>query len=280
MSAKTPTRPDYHSPPVVETVVGVQFERLPAFKNAHLGSFWQRLGSRDWPTVIDVSPLPPQVESFSEAAQWGRGMRLQLTQDPASRLQIKNRDANRMLQLQNNRFHLNWLGEGGDKYPRYSNVQAEFKSYLDELIGFASDHDLGPIRPDQWEVTYVNHIPQGTVWNTPADWKFFSPMNSMPTIEDFAEAESFGGEWHFAIPDQRGRLHVQWQHGLKSHSEDGEREFIRLVLTARGAVEKPGNVAGNVVESVCNGLDLGHDTIVLSFRNLMSDDANKYWGLK
>jgi hypothetical protein len=183
-----------------------------------------------------------------------------------------------MLQLQNNRFHLNWLGDGGDKYPRYSQVRGEFISHLQSLIRFVGDYDLGEIRPDQWEVTYVNHIPKGTVWDTQADWNFFLPMNSMPSVDGYAEAESFGGEWHFTIPDERGRLHIQWQHGLKKQPEsenESAMDFVRLAFTARGAIEKH----DDVVESVCAGIDLGRDTIVHSFRDLMSQPANQYWGL-
>ena len=88
--------PDYENPPVIETVLGVQFDRLAGFKNAHLGSFWKSLGDggdatgETWPTVTDVPPLPVQFERFGEAGAWAKGFQFQLTQDPSSRLQIKN----------------------------------------------------------------------------------------------------------------------------------------------------------------------------------------------
>ena len=37
---------------------------------------------------------------------------------------------------------------------------------------------------------------------------------------------------------------------------------------------------GDAVQAVLDGLDLGRKTIVRSFKSLMSDEANKYWGLK
>lgn len=114
--------PDYDNPPVVETVLGVQFDRLPGFKNGHLGAFWKSLDADEWPVVQDVPPLSPQFERFDKSANWAQGIQLQLTQDPACRLQIKNKDGDRMIQLQNNRLHFNWLGEGGGRYPRYDRV--------------------------------------------------------------------------------------------------------------------------------------------------------------
>ncbi len=105
--------PYYDNPPVVETVLGVQFDRLSGFKNGHLGAFWMSLGADEWPVVEDAPPLPPQFERFDNTARWATGIHLQLTQDPACRLQIKNQKADRMIQLQNNRLHFNWLGEAG-----------------------------------------------------------------------------------------------------------------------------------------------------------------------
>ena len=41
--------PDYEHPPVVETVIGVQFDSLPELRNAHLGAFWKTvLDTGEW----------------------------------------------------------------------------------------------------------------------------------------------------------------------------------------------------------------------------------------
>ena len=225
--------PDYEKPPVVETILGVQFERLPGFGNAHLGSFWKAIGTEEWPAVSDAPPLEPQFERFPESRSWAKlGARLTLTQDPSGRLQIKNKDGDRMIQVQNGRLHFNWLGQAGAKYPRYENVREGFVCALERFIGFLAQDNLGDLRPNQWEVTYLNHIAEGTVWNTPNDWGFFRPLGGVPTVDGLVQGESFAGAWHFVIPRQRGRLHIQWQHGLKQ--EPDRQEMVVLTLTARG----------------------------------------------
>jgi uncharacterized protein (TIGR04255 family) len=274
MAISTHILPDYLNPPLVETVLGVQFERLTGFTNAHLGAFWQSLGCQEWPVTADAPPLPPQLEEFSEGTKWAKGLRLQFTQDPACRIQMKNSDEDRMVQLQNNRLHLNWMGESGGHYPRYSQVLFEFQQVLKRFITFVGTENLGKFNPIQWEITYVNHIHRGTVWQTPADWSFFRPLAAVPTVDGVARGESFGGEWHFVIPDEQGRLHVEWKHGVKPMEGKGEQQFIRLTFTARGRVKD------NSLDAITEGLDLGHTTIVSSFSNLMSDNANKYWGVK
>lgn len=276
-SAQMPL-PDYANPPVAETVLGVQFDRFPQLRNGHLGAFWLELNQRDWPTIGDAPPLPNQFENFADSSGWARAVQLQLTQDPSFRIQIKNADLNRMIQIQNSRLHFNWMKEEGGRYPRYEAVRQEFTTILNQFRQFVAARELGEFKPNQWEVTYVNKIPRGTVWTTPADWGFFRPLGGVPTIGGLIEGESFGGEWHFVIPGQRGRLHIDWQHGKaprgKGEEATGE-DSVRLNLTARGPI-----VGSETDDRVMAGLDLGHETIVRAFASLMSDDANRYWEIK
>ncbi len=87
-----------------------------------------------------------------------------------------------MVQNQNGRLHFNWLGEVGGPYPHYETVRSQFGRVLDQFIGFIAQEQAGDFRPNQWEVTYLNHIPQGTVWNNPIDWSFFRPLGEAPPI--------------------------------------------------------------------------------------------------
>jgi uncharacterized protein (TIGR04255 family) len=271
----TNSRPNYERPPVVETVLGVQFDRLAGVSNSHLGVFWKSLDQQEWPSVEDVPPLSNQFERFVDAARWGAAIQLQLTDDPATRCRIKNRNGDRMIQLQNTRVHLNWLGEQGGEYPHHETMLAEFEKTFRAFSLFVASENVGQLRPNQWEVTYVNHIPKGTVWQTPNDWHFFQLLGSK-TSASMVRAESFHGEWHLLIPEQRGRLHIQWQHAKKSPTDVNADDFIRLVFTARGPLEQSEDSFAAVVA----GLNLGRDVIVTSFRDFASKEANDYWGLK
>jgi uncharacterized protein (TIGR04255 family) len=267
--------PDYENSPVVETILGVQFERLPGFRNAHLGAFWKTLDTDAWPDVFDAPPLQSQFERFIKSAMWAPiGAQLTIAQDLTSRLQIKNKTRDGMIQVQNGRLHFNWLGQTGGQYPRYKSVRNGFLWALQRFIEFATQEKVGDFRPNQWEVTYLNHILKGTVWNTPNDWGFFQPLGAIPTVERLVQGESFSGNWGFVIPEQRGRLHVQWQHGQTSEPE--EQEVVVLTLTARGPIAE----SGDPTQAILHGVDLGRETIVRSFATFMSKAANDYWGCK
>lgn len=266
--------PSFDSPPVLETVLGVQFDAVPNLTNAHLGAFWTELGS-EWPNVQDAPLLEQQVEQFGSSQTWQHlGASLRLTQNPSARLQIRDKNNERMIQVQNGRLHYNWLGQAGPEYPRYRGVRPEFDKTWTAFREFLSSRSLAEPTPNQWEVTYVNHLPKGTVWAEPSDWfKLFPGLAGPRSSATMLALVGFGGEWHFEIEGQRGRLHVRIWHGKVSIPD--EREILRMELTARGPIDKDREGL-----SLDAGLDLGHEVIVRSFVELTSDEAHKYWGIR
>jgi len=266
--------PSFERPPVIETVLGVQFDPLQEFRNAHLGAFWKFLGPAEWPKVTDAPTIDPQFERFGEAAAWQpRGVHLKISQDPSARLMMHNAAGDRMIQLQNGRLHYNWLGQIGGPYPRYTTIRPEFCRVLGRLREFLAGEGVGEPVPNQWEVTYVNHIPRGGLWNMPSDWT--GVFVSLPGVAGRIESlrlESFGGEGHFEIEPQRGRLHIHLEHGR--FGKDQQQEVLRLVLTARGPI--PGDGEGDMLGA---GLDLGRQVIVTTFKAITTDHAHEYWGL-
>lgn len=261
--------PSFEQPPVIETVLGVQFKPLAGFSNAHLGAFWEKL-SEDWPNVVDAPPLDPVYEQFGDDQVWKTsGLQLSLSKTRPARFQIRNPEKDRMVQIQNGRFHYNWVRRPTEDYPHYPRVRKEFDQHLEELRCYLDNKSLGSIDPNQWEVTYVNHIPIGTVWNQPEDWRELFPTLPMQAARTSAASlESFSGQWHFKIATDRGRLHVEIRHGRKQSEETSE--LLIMTLTARGPISPDGL-------DLDQGLDLGHDTIVRSFAELTSSNAHKKW---
>jgi uncharacterized protein (TIGR04255 family) len=262
--------PSFERPPVVETVLGVQFQPLPALRNAHLGAFWKSLGD-DWPVVLDAPTLEPVFERFEKGGSWGAlGPHLTLTSNPSSRLQIRNKTNDEMIQVQNGRLHFNWLGHKGLEYPRYNVVRPRFDDVLQRFKQFIGEHQLGDLLPNQWEITYVNHIPQVDPWRSPEDIsRIFSGLPVIKAAPAGLKFETFTGEWHFVIEPQRGRLHIDA--GFVRSGPPPGQEVLRLTLTARGPANNDSELR--------DGLNLGRQTIVRTFVELASVDAKKYWGL-
>jgi uncharacterized protein (TIGR04255 family) len=227
--------------------------------------------------VRDALPLQPQNEQLGDGDSWTLPViGFRAVESVASRMIVTNGAGNRLIQIQNGRLHLNWLGHSKDsEYPTYPRMFDEFREIVEILQRFLTDRDLGTLRPNQWEVTYLNHIFRGTVWESPSDWKFFELLGRTAGVTGLTDFESFGGEWHFIIQRHPGRLHIQWQHG-KNREEP--KELIILTLTARGPVKVLDSEPP--LAAAYEGLNAGHEAIVVSFRELMSKHANAFWGLR
>ena len=75
-----------------------------------------------------------------------------------------------IIQLERDRFLHNWKkSKPTDSYVRYHTVLDLFKRHLDSFDSFVKDNGLGTIEPQQYEMTYVNHIVQGEGWDQVSD---------------------------------------------------------------------------------------------------------------
>ena len=265
-------RPSFRNPPVAETVLSVQFEPIAGLTNAHLGAFWKALEG-EWTNVADAPPLDPAFERFGDDLEWELlGLHIRLRTDLSSRLQIRNQAGDRMIQIQNGRLSFNWLKTATGDYPRYRAVKPGFQYALATFQRFIESHELPGIKPNQWEVTYVNHLRRGPLWESPDDWSDllggFMPRKS---LHESIGLESVGGEWHFEIKPRLGRLHLSLQHGRVESSEGDESLIVKM--TARGPIRD----SAAATTAVDAGLDLGHNVIVDTFKRLPSEDAQRFW---
>jgi len=265
------TEVTFRFPPVVETILSMQFGRLPGLTNGHLGGFWGQRKA-EWPSVSDAPLLDETFETFGDEPGWSRAFRLRLTQDPSGRVQMRNKAGDRMIQVQNCRLDYNWIAQPDQAYPRYRTVRPEFDAVLREFRGFVKEHCSGEPIPNQWEVTYVNHMPKGTVWRELEDvGTVFPSLLGCGGRQQGIGFEGFHAQWRFEIVPRRGRLHVAIQHAYVGTQQ--KKEAIVMMLTARGPVEKE----GDELVALDRGLNLGHDLIVTSFVGFTSEEARAYW---
>lgn len=269
--------PAFRKPPVVEVVLGVQFNRPPAISNAQLGAFWKHLSGK-WPNVSDANPIEQAFERFGAEHVWSSiGGSIKLSQEQVRRLQISNADRTRMIQVQSNRFHLNWRGYEGGAYPRYGAIRPEFDALWKEFRDFLSRESVGDVIANQWEVTYVNHIPKGSVWTRADDWRGVIVGLPIPATspDPMLSLDSFNGEWHYVIGDEAGRVHVNILHGRTADIAGSrpEIEILRVMITARGPI---GDTTRKGL-SLDHGLDLGHEAVVRCFAGITSEKAHQFW---
>src|SRR6266404_5886030 len=127
------SRPKFEAPPVVETVLSLQFASLPGYSTAHAGWFWKEYleklaegSSLRWSQAVDAPRLEDQLERCGADDKWVVVPQVKLLPPSQSqRTQIIRSDGERMIQVQDSRFVLNWKKQAG-VYPSFEPLLHEF----------------------------------------------------------------------------------------------------------------------------------------------------------
>ncbi len=261
--------PDFSNPPVVETVLSAQFDRLSLLRTAHIGMYWSGIHDR-FPETREQMELPSVIERSPDQPQPTVGIQFQaLDSPPTPRFWFTNEQGTELVQIQSDRFLKNWRKTGeGNLYPRYERVREGFDHDFQEFAQFISHNELGRIRVNQCEVTYINHIIAGEGWDTHTDVDKVFTVWQQPKSSFPGKAQDLTFRARFPIFEQSGdfvgRLHVTLQ--PVTRLSDGAPMFL-LDLTARGQIGEGTNF-----------FDLGREWIVRSFAELTTPTMHKIWG--
>src|SRR5712691_294974 len=96
--------PNFDEPPVVETVLSVQFEPLTEMRTAHLGLLWEKFRA-NFPKTEARPTLNQVFEQFPETPRSRLGLELQTYENPpVPRLWFITTKGNEMIQVQPDRF--------------------------------------------------------------------------------------------------------------------------------------------------------------------------------
>ena len=271
MTIRPSDLPDFSDPPVVETVLSVQFDRLNSMRTAHFGLYWNEI-REGFPKTEERGELPSVIERQSNMFPSSVGIQFEaLEAPPAPRFWFQNFEGTELIQVQRDRFIKNWRKSGeGDKYPRYEAVKEGFERDFSKFGAFVLRHGLGEIRVNQCEVTYTNHILAEDVEKSHANISEVFTVWRQPESPYPGQAQDVMFVARFPITDQEGsfvgRLHATVQTALRL--ADGKQMFV-LDLTARGQIG-----------SGTDFFDLGRKWIVRSFKELTTPKMHRAWGIR
>jgi hypothetical protein len=146
-----------------------------------------------------------------------------------------------------------------------------FLQYWHDFLASINENELGPVVPDQYEMTYVNHIWQGQGWDTLDELsKVFPDLSWRVSSGRFLpQPEGISLKGSFPLPDAKGRLHFSVATGTAPDA----RRLLVLELTARGF---PGALGE---QAMLDWFDLAHEWIVRGFADLAGKTIqDKVWG--
>jgi uncharacterized protein (TIGR04255 family) len=261
--------PRFSDPPVIETVVGVEFAPLAKWDIPHFGLFWHEV-EQQFPRFRVQPPLESQIERFGRPTGQSEA-RVLLSTKPELRCWFLAADDRTLIQVQNNRFIFNWKKEAAeDKYPHYDQtIRPAFCREWSRFRRFVESRELGELLIVQCEITYINHLDAGKGWSSASDlpevfpcWSGQTSGNYLPNPEDVTI------EARYALPNQIGRLRVSARPAIRN--SDGA-EIIQLNLTARGEPR------GSDDDAILSWIDSGREWVVRGFTDFTSAKMHRIW---
>ncbi len=265
--------PDFENPPLTEVALSVQFDPLPGLQTPQIGLLWSTFRER-FPRTEQHPPLDPLIEKFEPPSQ--PSIRLEISNaPPAPRCWFLNEAGSELIQIQPDRFTHNWRKvDREDEYPRYEHVRRQFSEELADFCKFLQVEGLGSFRPNQCEISYINHIEPGDVWSTHGQLSQILTIWKHQYSDDFlSEPESIRTAVQHVFNDDGGdplgRLHISTQPAFNVVENT---PILVMNLTARGAPDRPTN------EGVLSFLDRGREMIIRGFASITTPEMHKIWG--
>jgi uncharacterized protein (TIGR04255 family) len=256
--------PYFGLPPVIEVVIGVQYDPLP-IPTVAIGQFWATVRDQ-YPRASDhpliASPLDrddrvPGIELTGDA----------FDAPPLPRVMLEDSSGSWVVQIQQDRLLYNWRKtKEEDEYPRFQNVHPRFRASWNAWVEFlALEHGLHA-KATQIELTYVNHVPRGNGWKSVDEIGRVFPSASWQTNGEFLPApDILAWRAQFQLPDNSGKLHVALQQGVRLT----DRQPVLLCeLTARGMPRD---------DDLEAWLRVAHEWIVRGFTDLTSPAVQELW---
>jgi uncharacterized protein (TIGR04255 family) len=266
----------FAKPPVAEVSLGIQLDGLASYNSLHVASFHELIRS-EFPNVEEHGLLDPAYETFGVSSN-PSSMVLQIPFEFAAggmhayrghRFFFVSEDRRLLIQLQQNRLHLNWRKLSSDEeYPRHPALIEQFAEVVKLHRKWCADNELGLPSPTQWEIVYVNRF--GLVAADGSQCGLSSYFPWLKGLEGWTEdgAIQYRHRLLNEADEPVARLNTSLRYGT---NPDGTREAV-LELLVRGA--PPANAS---MHDCVPALTAGRNIIVNRFADMTSQNAHRVW---
>ena len=266
--------PEYKTPPLVEVACGVQFAPIKELLVPHFGLLWE-LYRAEYPKCMQAPPLARVVERFTDnegGAVQNVGVLAFDPIPPLPRIWFIHDTDTAVIQVQTDRFLYNWRRVPDADYPRYGQVVQAFDKHFSTFTRFLHEYEFGPPIPSQFELTYVNHIPQGMGWKVLGDiGNVFPDLGWRPSRGRYLpDPDEISWKLSSLLPSGDTRLHATVGRMMLDQTKP---PLLTFELTARGFGGDSSDMAREA------WFNRAHEAIVHAFADLTSDVVQEQvWG--
>ncbi len=264
----------FRAPPVNEVAFSVQFQGEGMDEVAVLADYLPTIRP-NFPNLQKHPALPPMAENFGHPPQ--SGPQFQIMQGPVgTRYWFLSEDETYLLQIQGDRFGLNWRRlEGSEEYPRYRTLRPDFENWYQEYEAVAVETLKTSLVPTWCELAYINHIDaqgarEGTHGPLSRILRALNPETTsvtLPPVEDTQVHQRF---LISADDEPYARFYLSATPAFRT--ADASPIYV-LSLLARG---RP---TGQSLGDIMAFFDVGHDLIVRGFAESTTEEMHELWGV-
>jgi uncharacterized protein (TIGR04255 family) len=253
--------PKFDRAPIIEIGISILFDRPQFLTTAHLGRFWERVAS-SLPVAEDHSPsgLPTEWGTSKEGF-------------PLPRLWLMEAGGAVLIQLQVNRFDLNWRRlSDKDAYPTFDVQLVKLVDYWHRFADFLGELLDFPIVLRGAEVSKVSHIREGEGWRDWRDVADLFPAFALTQVRDRWEFQAVTTVMD--MHHEAGRVRAELK--LGAIATEPPRRIITLEMRSEASnVQATTEDIGNLVER----LTVANEIANLAFTSLASEKAQtQLWG--
>ena len=177
--------PNLDAPPIFEVVCGIGFKKLRGIDSYSVGQYWESR-KREFPQRESKPPF------FRNPGVFPQSMVVDI---PQSNTWMISTDQSRVLQVQDDRLHLNWRRlspEDSKPYPRFHTRESQglldqFLSEVNQFSDYIADKPEigGPINLAEVSLAKIDHLMNGTHWASHEDLFDLLPiLRNYTTLEE------------------------------------------------------------------------------------------------
>jgi hypothetical protein len=287
VSEQPVVRPD--PAPVVEVVVAVSFNCLPASASVQFASFWRDRLADTFPRIEEQAPhfdergahpspgsaLPVDTHRYhGDGAPTAAGTH-GAKQQPTHRMWFVNMAGDELLQLQRNWFAGNWRRTTSHaRQVDWLTRRESFVGWLRALDAHLVDAGCDRLNLRQYELTYISHLHAGQAWKHHGEFDKAFHSAGLDELPPYLRRESVRLEQEFLILGRtgpaEGRLRVKATPGYAAGSR---APVYVLESSVRGA---PGRLS---MSGLAASLDLARQAILDAIAALTVDTTAQPGGV-
>jgi uncharacterized protein (TIGR04255 family) len=243
-------------PPINEVGIGEVFVPRQDLLVPHFGRFWERIREK-YPgcghaAPVVLAPGPVVIDQASGA--------------PLPRVWFLTPDGSQLVQLQQDRIHVNWRATTPQsEYVRFPAIREEFERVSKLFDEFLVEETKQERVLRRFELTYINIIPQGQGWHSYGelgkvfrDFKWTGRNRFLPSPNRVAM------RIEFSLPDNYGTLAVAIN---PARLVEGNADVIQMEITATSGSAPSA--------SRQDWLDVAHHWVVEGFKDLTTPSMHK-----